>query len=42
MDLGTSLATLSSEQVSAIKNYENELTTKFGQPVILVAYANKK
>jgi hypothetical protein len=38
MQLPAALSKLSPDQVSAIKDYENELAKKYGTPVILLAF----
>lgn len=42
MDLPTPLAKLSPDQISAIKGYENQLAAQFGNPVILLAFDDRK
>lgn len=41
MDLKASLADLSADQVSAIKDFEQQLTQKYGNKVILLAFHSK-
>lgn len=42
MEMQAPLARLSPDQIATINGFENQLAEKFGNPVILLAFDNKK
>jgi hypothetical protein len=42
MQLPASLSKLSSDQISAIKDFEHQLAQQYGNPVVLLAFDKEK
>lgn len=42
MELPATLSKLSSDQIATIKDYEHQLSQKFGTPVVLLAFDKEK